>query len=360
MMVFGSIEEILDFAIAGEIASYELYKDMAKQAADEEMKKVLAGFTQEEIGHRAKLEELKEKKTNVIPGEKVVELKIADYVADVVPHPGMSYQDALIFAMKKEKASFRLYTGLAELAQEEELRQMFMLVFTGTDRLMHFLWDAYEDKQHKYHDVFLEHFRRIDEAVGEILGKISDEDLVVMLSDHGFGRLEKDVCISYVLAEEGLLRFKQDQEPALDNICYGTKAFVLDPARIYLNYKGKYPCGTVEAGEAEGILCQLEEIFNALEVDGKKVIRDIYRKEQVYSGPYTGEGPDLILAGAEGFNLKATVKAKQLTDKPIFSGKHTQDDAFLIVKGLSDESIVPEVPVVWDIKAIVEKTKGWT
>jgi predicted AlkP superfamily phosphohydrolase/phosphomutase len=293
---------------------------------------------------------------SVYPGSLINPLKQMDYRLDVDSQKGHTDIEGFLADLKKTlEAEIEAYRYL----WDKQDWRTFMLVFTTTDRLMHFLWNAYEDKQHKYHDIFLEHFRRIDEAVGEILGKISDDDLVVMLSDHGFGRLEKDVFISYVLAEEGILRFKQDQELSLENICFGTKAFVLDPARIYINYKGKYPFGTVEPDEAEEVLSQLEEIFRALEVDGKKVVRDIYRKSQVYQGPYTGEGPDLILVGAEGFNLKATVKAKHLTDKPVFSGKHTQDDAFLIVRGLSDESIVPEVPVVWDIKAIVEKAKGW-
>jgi hypothetical protein len=42
-------------------------------------------------------------------------------------------------------------------------------------------------------------------------------------------------------------------------------------------------------------------------------------------------------------------------NKAIFSGKHTQDSAFLIIKGLKDESIVPEIPAVWDVKSVVEK-----
>lgn len=39
----------------------------------------------------------------------------------------------------------------------------FMLVFTGTDRLCHFLWDTYEDRTHKYDSSFLDHFRKLDE-----------------------------------------------------------------------------------------------------------------------------------------------------------------------------------------------------
>jgi rubrerythrin len=89
MTVFGSIEEILDFAIAGESASYQLYKELAKRAENEQMRKVLAEFAQEELDHRAKLEELREKKRPVIPAGKVAELKLADYVSEAAPDAEM-------------------------------------------------------------------------------------------------------------------------------------------------------------------------------------------------------------------------------------------------------------------------------
>ena len=179
--------------------------------------------------------------------------------------------------------------------------------------------------------------------------------MIYWSSDPGFDRLEHEVYISYLLEREGFLQFKPDADRALENISHGTKAFVLDPARIHLNLKGKYPCGSVDPADAEDILSQLESLFAALEVDGKKVIRDIYRKEQIYSGPYLDDGPDLVLVGAEGFNLKANVKPQQLTGKGPFSGKHTQDTAFLLIKGLSDSTIVPDDPAVSDIKGIIEK-----
>jgi predicted AlkP superfamily phosphohydrolase/phosphomutase len=234
--------------------------------------------------------------------------------------------------------------------------QVFMFVFTGTDRLMHFLWSAYEDENHQYHMDFLEHFRKIDEAIGQLNERISDDDTLILLSDHGFERLDKDIYINRFLMTEGFLTLRQDNEPNLADIDYPTEAFALDPARIYLNLKGKFPCGTVDQSDSENLLCQLENLFRSLEIDGKKVIRDIYRKEQLYSGPYLENAPDLVLVGAKGFNLKASFKANRLTDKAIFSGKHTQDSAFLIVKGLADKSIVPEMPAVWNIKGIVEKS----
>ena len=90
-------------------------------------------------------------------------------------------------------------------------------------------------------------------------------------------------------------------------------------------------------------------------MDGIKVIRDIYRKEQIYSGPCLDDGPDLILVGTKGFDLKAKLKVAQLAGKGPFTGKHTQDTAFLLVRGLPNESIVPDTPTVSDIKGIIEK-----
>ncbi|MBA7617913.1 hypothetical protein ES703_25231 [subsurface metagenome] len=294
---------------------------------------------------------------SVHPKSLIGPLKDLDYRLDVDAQKAHTAMDVFLEDLDKTlDARIQAYRYLWETQDW----QTFMLVFTATDRLMHFLWDAYEDKDHKYHNLFLEHFRKIDEAVGEISTRIADDDLLIMHSDHGFERLEKDVYISYLLRQEGFLQFKQGEDIVLNNICYGTKAFVLDPGRIYINLKGKYPCGTVEPGEAKGLLCQLENIFASLEVNGKKVIRDIYRKEQIYSGPYLEDAPDLVLVGAQGFNLKANVKAERLTDKPIFTGKHTQDSAFLIVRGLSDEGIVPDMPAVSDVKGIVEKIKGRT
>ena len=236
--------------------------------------------------------------------------------------------------------------------------QTFMLVFTATDRLMHFLWDAYEDTDHKYHNLFLEHFRRIDEVIGEIAGKISDEDILIIHSDHGFERLDYDVYINYLLMQEGFLQIKEGRNNALDNIDHGTMAFALDPARIYLNRKGRYPRGTVNQADTAEISDRLEKLFSSLTINGRKVIRDIYRKEQLYTGPYVENAPEMVLVGAEGFNLRANIKAEKLYDKGIFSGKHTQDTAFLMIRGLSNASIVPDIPAISDIKAIAEKNRA--
>jgi predicted AlkP superfamily phosphohydrolase/phosphomutase len=132
----------------------------------------------------------------------------------------------------------------------------------------------------------------------------------------------------------------------------------LDPASIYLNRKGRYPRGTVDQTDVAEILDRLEKLFSSLRINSRKVIRDIYRKEQLYAGPCVENAPDMVLVGAEGFNLRANIKAEKLYDKIIFSGKHTQDTAFLMIRGLSNTSIIPDIPAITDIKAIAEKNRA--
>ena len=219
--------------------------------------------------------------------------------------------------------------------------QIFMPTFTGTDRLMHFLWSAYEDKTHKYHNDFLNHFRRIDAAIGNIYSRLGDNDIVIILSDHGFEKLEKDVYINYLLAREGFLAYRPKSETKLENIDSATKAFALDPARIYLNRKGKYPAGNLAPNDKNTCLKDLQEMFSSLEIQGKKVIKHVYRKEDIYSGPCLDDAPDLVLIAQNGFNLKGDMSATELTGKGPFTGKHTYQNAFLLI---NDKDFAPDLP----------------
>lgn len=239
---------------------------------------------------------------------------------------------------------------------DEEEWHTFMLVFTGTDRLAHFLWDAYEDGSHKYHSAFLNHLNQIDKAIGEIADRMNTSDSLIMLSDHGFGPLEYDVYLNYFLAQQGFLKFKKDPPQSTADIDYGTKAFTLDPARIYINLEGKYPRGSVKREERESVLDELKKGLNDIEVNGRKVVHRIYEKEEIYQGPQLERAPDLVVLPRNGFNLKGFLKADVLAEKGIFTGKHTQEDAFLLVNDTS-EGIVPERPSVSDVVGIMNRLK---
>jgi len=121
-----SVDEILDFAIKGEEEAAAFYKEMATRVEKDWMQKAFLTFAKEEEGHKAKLEGIKSGK-KLFPSQKtVLDLKIGDYLVDAEVTPGMDYQDALIVAMKKEKAAFKLYSDLAQSTDDPDLRNTLL------------------------------------------------------------------------------------------------------------------------------------------------------------------------------------------------------------------------------------------
>ena len=288
------------------------------------------------------------------PPSLVPKLNELGYQIDV--DSGKAHQSMELFLRNLERTLQARIKTYRYLWDKEDWRT-FMLVFTGTDRLAHFLWEAYEDPAHRYHDVFLDHLHQIDTAIGEIVNRMDSDDVLIMLSDHGFERLEYDININYFLHEEGFIRFRKSPPQSPVDIDFGTTAFALDPARIYVNVEGKYPRGSVSPGDIESIIDRLCSSLKALEVNGQKVAAHIYRKEEVYEGPYLEQAPDLVLIPSPGFNFKASLKAERLAEKGIFTGKHTQKDAFLLINNAPEEA-VPQRPSVTDIVSIMKILRG--
>ncbi len=123
---WGSAEEILDFAVKQEERAAKFYGDLAKKVGDSPMRSVFEEFAREEIGHKAKLLAVKSQGSFTPRPQKVADLKIADYLADVDQNEELDYQSALILAMKREKAAFRLYTRLAEMAEDADLKAVML------------------------------------------------------------------------------------------------------------------------------------------------------------------------------------------------------------------------------------------
>jgi rubrerythrin len=125
MREFNNINEILDFAIGEEQAAVDFYLHLAAQSKSRQTKKIFEEYAEEEMRHKANLMTVKENGNFRMPDSKVKDLKIAEYLVDVKPSANMTYQDALILAMKKEKAAFRMYSKLAEKAEDPEVKVLF-------------------------------------------------------------------------------------------------------------------------------------------------------------------------------------------------------------------------------------------
>jgi rubrerythrin len=123
---FGSIEKIFDFAIAKEMESNLFYLNLSKMAVRPEIKEVFESIASEELIHKKKIEEVAKGKYKFPPIGTIPDMKIADYTVADEPTPSIAYQDALVLAMKKEEASFKLYSDLANISSDAAVKDTFL------------------------------------------------------------------------------------------------------------------------------------------------------------------------------------------------------------------------------------------
>ncbi len=228
----------------------------------------------------------------------------------------------------------------------EEEWDYFEFVITGTDRLHHFLWRAYENPNHPYHQHFLDYYRQVDRILGKIIAaykKMTDgEDGLFILSDHGFTGIKREVYLNAWLEQNGYLRFRGSEPRGLENITARTKAFAMDPNRIYLHLKRKFPRGIIGYREKKPLKTEIASKLEKLEFEGRRVVRKIFFAEDIYSGPQAAKGPDLIVIGEPGFDMKGSVKHKEIFGRTGLQGMHTWDDAFLWAKTPLGEDLAIE------------------
>lgn len=121
MQKFETANDVLDFAIVKEQEAHDFYKQWAPKIKKEWIQDVFNDFAQEEMKHKELLLKAKQGQMLDSSSDAVTDLKIADYLVDLSVVPEMDYQHALIVAMKKEKASYKLYTDLARKAQNADI-----------------------------------------------------------------------------------------------------------------------------------------------------------------------------------------------------------------------------------------------
>ena len=211
-----------------------------------------------------------------------------------------------------------------EYLYDNEDWQLFIGIITETDRLHHFFFDSAREGQ--YYSIFEKYYRELDGFIGAMAKKASKDDAVFLTcSDHGFTPIKTEVYLNRWLIEKGYL--KLDSVEGLKGITSGTKAFCLDPSRIYAHLEGKYKRGTVKLSDCDGLLNELKEQFSRLTFEGQTLIQNVFLKEDIFRGTYADEGPDLYLLPNYGFDLKGSTNKDYIFGKSHFRGMHTYDDA---------------------------------
>ncbi|MGA1824999.1 MAG: alkaline phosphatase family protein, partial [bacterium] len=234
----------------------------------------------------------------------------------------------------------------------------FHLHIMGTDRIGHFLWRRWEDRDPYFAPKFDEYFRDIDHYIGNfLLPYIDNQDNIALmfLSDHGFCRLRKEVNVNTFLQQNGWLRLKSDKTQNLEEMHPESKAYCLVPGRIYLNLKNRELNGHIERGAEYDKMCfELADLLFDMKdpESGERVIKQIYKGSDVFNGPYYNQAPDLVLIPVNGYELKGEINKIPLVVDSELDGMHTYDDAFIFIR---DNQIIKEEFSIMDVTPTIFK-----
>jgi predicted AlkP superfamily phosphohydrolase/phosphomutase len=287
---------------------------------------------------------------------------IGDQLRQAVP--GYVVQPAGAFdAHGREMELIRVAREMTEMRMEATRYLMqstdwdfFMVVFMATDIIQHACWH-FMDPTHAAHDAtalpalrdaIQDCYKQLDSYLGELLNEVDDDTYAMIMSDHGFGPLEKYFHVNTWLWRRGFLRFKSTPFPWAKRALFQmgvtplnvyrllrrlrqagnvaqmvrrrkervrnlldrwflsfedvdwrrTRAYsVGNVGPIFVNLRGREPEGIVGPGqEYEDVLEELTRALYQLRdpVTNQPIIEKVYRREEIYTGPHLDKAPDLF------------------------------------------------------------------
>ena len=278
--------------------------------------------------------------------------------------------------------------------------QFMALVLQETDTVQHRFWKFMDpDHPHfdaegarRFGTAILEVYQCIDEHLHWLLEQVDEDTVVIVMSDHGAGAIYKWLYLNNWLLHEKFIQFKRSllvrfkqavyrlgytpgnilelamrlrlgiadqtikrvkKSSATRNFLYRlflsfedvdwsrTKAYTLggNMTGIYINLRGREPNGVVQPGAQyeslrEEIIKRLARLYD--EETGVQVVTRIYKREELYSGPYLERAPDIIFethderyVGYGGQEFTANVV---MAPSRLFNGCHRKD-GMVVLKG---------------------------
>lgn len=255
------------------------------------------------------------------------------YVLEAETSRGRAEPDLLLDGLGRSLASRRAALDLLWQGLDFDL---FVYVLTETDRLFHFLLDAVLDPLHGLHDRCMNLLRLWDAAVADALARyeaLPEPKRLLVLADHGFAPLVTEVDLNAWLNRQGFLRLLPGAARAGDaqwdaaRIAPESRAFALDPGRVYLHERGRFARGRLTRREALTLREDIRLGLLEMRFEGKPVMEAVYRGEDLYQGPWAAHAPDLVCLSRPGLDLKAKFDRREVFGLFGRTGMHTAHDA---------------------------------
>ena len=265
----------------------------------------------------------------------------------------------------------------------EEREQMFfhalkmnrkglvVCVFDTSDRIQHMFW-RYMEPDHPANkadvpaldfDPVEDMYIRMDDLLWRTREKIGADDVLMVISDHGFKSFRRCFSVNAWLKENGYLRLKEGTEGGdffRDVDWSRTKAYGVGLGGFFINLKGREAMGIVQPGEEyDALKRELKaKLTGLVDADtGETAINRMYDIDEIGGGPYAVNGPDLLF----GFNPGCRISWDSVTGDPggpVFSdnvkkwsGDHAIDADLVPGVFFSNKAIDADNPHLRDLGA---------
>ncbi len=251
---------------------------------------------------------------------------------------------------------------------------LIVLVFDTTDRIQHMFFRYLSDdhpanigKDTKtYKDAIEQVYINADELIGQVTEIIDDNDMLMVISDHGFKPFKWGVNLNTWLWVEGYLVLKEGESLGKEwfkNVEWSkTRAYAYGLAGIFINIRGREKFGIVQQGKDKKVLVsEIKEKLESFidETNSSKPMKRVVLSDQHLYGPYLSEAPDLLIGYENGYRASWNCAIGKITKDIIepntksWSGDHCIDPQLVPGVFFSNWKLQEEKPALMDIAPTV-------
>jgi predicted AlkP superfamily phosphohydrolase/phosphomutase len=218
------------------------------------------------------------------------------------------------------------FLAQARIAADENARQYrhvlggftdgFLFYYFGhVDQVSHMMWRAMDPQHPAYNaatdaphqSVIEDLYIGLDRIVGETLKQLKPEDLLVVMSDHGFASWRRVFNLNTWLRDQGYLVLRMPGAAGgasfADIDWDRTRAYGLGLNGLYVNVKGREAHGIVAPSDRDRLAAEIAAALLATTdpATGTPAITKVYQRDQVYHLAGVDDiAPDLIVGYAKG------------------------------------------------------------
>ena len=254
-------------------------------------------------------------------------------------------------------------------ALEKTQQGLCTCVFDTTDRIQHMFW-RYLDLDHpaardvpqgNRPQVIPELYQKMDKLIGRVMEKIDDDTLLLVISDHGFKSFARCMNLNAWLHQNGYLALKGVKTESGDwfeDVDWSkTRAYTMGLNGLYLNLKGREKQGIVDPSEADALKKELQQNLNGLKDPDSGVvgITGVFITDNVYTGPYSENAPDLLVGYGAGYRASWDSVLGKVTGQVFednlkaWSGDHCIDPRLVPGVLFSSHKFVEDKPHIADV-----------